>query len=145
MFSGTSLLLFRGTWFIALLEKLGLGPPLVFLRRRSRGTLWYDQLQNSSGSGRRERSCCPGRHSLMSTIYRLGGRCRKLSKLRRIASETLTQWGHAMQARWSPPPLQSEFLHRGRVFTRVFTRTWNFCRFCRIFIPVRGTSVWFCT
>ena len=33
----------------------------------SRGMLWHELLQNSS----RERGCCPGRHSLRFTIYRL--------------------------------------------------------------------------
>ena len=45
-----------------------------------------------------------------------------------------------MQARWNPP-IHIELLPRGCVFTRVFTRTRNFCKFCRIFIPVPGTSV----
>ena len=43
-----------------------------FLSRHRRGTLCYDLLQSSN----RERGCCPGRHSLRFTIYRLGGGCR---------------------------------------------------------------------
>ena len=38
-----------------------------------RGTLWYDLVQDSG----RERGCCPGRHSLKFTIYRLWGGYRK--------------------------------------------------------------------
>ena len=41
VFSG-ALLLRGGTWLIELVEKLGLRPPLLFFRRHSRGTLWYD-------------------------------------------------------------------------------------------------------
>ena len=62
----------RGSWPIELITNLGLRPPCFFLRRQRRGTLCYDLLHNSS----RERDCCPGRHSLRFTIYRLGGGCR---------------------------------------------------------------------
>ena len=53
--------------------EIGLATVIIFFTSHSRGTLWYDLLQNCS----RKRGCCPGCHSLRFTIYRLGGGCRQ--------------------------------------------------------------------
>ena len=54
-------------------NKIGLATAMIFFEAPQQGyAVLYDLLQNSS----RERGCCPGRHSLRFTIYRLGGGCR---------------------------------------------------------------------
>ena len=70
-------------WPVELVEKLCLRPPLFFWRATAgvRCTMICS----------RERRCCPGRHSLKSTFYRLGGDRSIMPTQLRIASGTLAQ------------------------------------------------------
>ena len=133
VFSVASLLC-RSTWLIELVEKVGLRPPKFVLRRHSRGTVWYDLLHNSI----RERGCCPSQHSL--SLHDLSPRW-WLSTALKATSDCL---GDVVGVRachtssMDPPPLQTP-PPRPCIYLG-FTRTRNFCKFCRTFIPVPGTS-----
>ena len=90
---------------------------------------------------RRDRVCCPGRHSLRSTIYRLGGVCRYCPH----------SYDGLPRGRWpseNMPCKLDEILHfksnsslEDVYFPAGITRTRNFCELCRTFIPVPRTSV----
>ena len=120
--------------------KLVLRPPLFFLTCHSRGTLWHDDLLQSSS---RKRGC-----SLIIKVHDFS----TLSvvvlsimplKLQRIAprgrwpsENAICKLDEILQFKSNSPP-------KGVCIYPSITRTWNFCKFCRTFIPVPGTCVRF--
>ena len=138
MFSVVSILLCRGTWFNELWQIWPCDRHYLF-RSSTAGVRYCMIIAQYS----RERGCCPGRHSLRFTIYRLS---RWFSRYFILHHDRLPR-GHwpsenmpSMQVGLNPP-LQIELPPEAVCIYPGITRTRNFCKFCWAFIPVPGTSV----
>ena len=134
VFSVVSLLC-RGIWLLSSWwwKKFGLATAIIKFKVPQPGYLmvWSVTAQYSS-----DRGCCPGRHSMRFTMYRLSRwwfyRWFLIPlQLWLIASGTLAQWERAIHANWFKSSF--ELPPKGvRIYPGI-TRTRNFCKF---FTPV---------